>query len=262
MKLSCSSWSFHRTFEEDKVDQLEWIEKCGRELMLDGLELLDVHFPSTRKEYLRELKKRTTDLGLTIACMSVSNNFGKEKEEDRKKEAEKVKKWIDIGYYLGAPVLRIFAGWPETDKNELWPRMIHYLKESAKYAQEAGIVLGLENHNHKGFTRSVEDLLQILKEVRSEWLKVTLDTGDYIVDTGEINGYAAVEKVARLAVFVHAKLYELDEEGKDCKQDYGKIFDILTRTEYRGFISVEYEGEEEELRAVPRGVEFLRNYIG
>lgn len=229
--------------------------------MLDGIELLDIHFPSTKKEYLQGVKKLATDLGLTIACTSVSNNFGKETERERKKEVEKVKQWIDISCYLGAPILRIFAGWPEGERDQLWPKMINYLKESVEYAKEVGLVLGLENHNHHGFTKSVEDLLQILKEVGSEWLKVTLDTGDYIVDTGKINGYPAIEKVVKLAVFVHAKFYELDQRGADRKQDYGKIFDILNRAHYRGFISVEYEGEEDELLAIPRGVEFLKNYV-
>ncbi len=77
MKLSCSSWSFHRTFEQGKINQLEWIEKCAKDLMLDGIELLDEHFRSTEKAYLRDLNKFTTDLGLTIACVSVSNNFRK-----------------------------------------------------------------------------------------------------------------------------------------------------------------------------------------
>ncbi|GAH89407.1 unnamed protein product [marine sediment metagenome] len=36
--------------------------------------------------------------------------------------------------------------------------------------KEAGIVSGLENHNHHAFTTSVDDLLRILKEVGSEWL--------------------------------------------------------------------------------------------
>lgn len=261
MKLSCSSWSFHRTFEKGNINQLEWIEKCAKDLMLDGIELLDGHFPSTERAYLHNLKKFTTDLGLTIACVSVSNNFGKDTEEKRKKEVKKVKQWVDIAYYLGAPVLRIFSGWPEGEKSQLWPEMINCLKESVEYAKEAGIVSGLENHNHHAFTTSVDDLLRILKEVDSEWLKVTLDTGDYIVETGKLNGYPAVERVVSLAVFVHAKLYELDQKGEDHKQDYDKIFEIFNKAHYRGFISVEYEGEEDELLAVPRGVKFLKRYI-
>ncbi len=62
MKISCSSWSFHRTIETGKLDQLAWIEKCAQELELDGVELLDVHFPGIAKDYLQKLKKRIIDL--------------------------------------------------------------------------------------------------------------------------------------------------------------------------------------------------------
>jgi len=39
------------------------------------------------------------------------------------------------------------------------------------------------------------------------------------------------------------------------------ILEILNRAHYRGFISVGYEGKEDELLAVPRGVKFLKKYI-
>ena len=56
-------------------------------------------------------------------------------------------------------------------------------------------------------------------------------------------------------------LNEFDQKGADYKQDYDKIFEIFNRAHYRGFISVEYEGKEDELLAVPRGVKFLKKYI-
>ncbi len=39
------------------------------------------------------------------------------------------------------------------------------------------------------------------------------------------------------------------------------LFEIFNRAHYRGFISVEYEGKEDELLAVPGGVKFLKKYI-
>jgi len=112
MKLGCSSWSFHRLFEEGKIDQRRWIEKCADELLLDGIELLDFHFPSTNDTEIKRIKKLIVNKGLTISCISVSNNFGAPTERARQKEVEKVKKWIQIAQKYGASILRIFAGWP------------------------------------------------------------------------------------------------------------------------------------------------------
>ena len=71
MKISCSSWSYHRPLKGGELTQLDWVEKCASELEVDGLELGAGLFPSTDKEYLKKLKKIITEKGLTIASVSV-----------------------------------------------------------------------------------------------------------------------------------------------------------------------------------------------
>ena len=77
MKLGCSSWSYHRAFHEGRLDQAAWLRLCAEDLELDGVELLDLHFPSTDVAYLRDVKKLCADLQLTISCASVSNDFAR-----------------------------------------------------------------------------------------------------------------------------------------------------------------------------------------
>jgi len=62
------------------------VEKCAKDLVLDGVELFDEHFPSTERAYLRNLKKFTTDLGLTIACVDVRTTLGKTQKKKEKKK--------------------------------------------------------------------------------------------------------------------------------------------------------------------------------
>ena len=110
MKLGCSSYSFYKSFEAGKLNLVKWIEKCAKELKIDGVELLDIQFPSTDEKYLKKIKKLCIDLGLTIYCFSVSNHFSSLDEKDRKKNIQLVKTGVDIAQYLGAPLIRIFAG--------------------------------------------------------------------------------------------------------------------------------------------------------
>ncbi len=250
MKLSCSSWSYHRTIAAGKLDQKGWIEKCARELKLDGVELLDAHFPSTEASYLKELKKMIIDRGLTIACVSVSNHFTGAEERERRENVDKVKQWVDIANYFGAPILRIFAGVAEElSQPEIWDKVIKCLRECADYAEGKGIVLGLENHG--GF--SADEVLRMVNETGSDWLRLTLDTGNF-----PSQPYESIRKTAHLAVIVHAKLYELDEEGREKKLDYEKILPILAERNYLGFLSIEFEGEPEELSFMPQGVDYLK----
>ncbi|MCX5642250.1 MAG: sugar phosphate isomerase/epimerase [Candidatus Omnitrophica bacterium] len=251
MKISCSSYSFHRTIAAGKLDQLSWIEKCARELELDGVELLDIHFPSVEKEYLRKLKKKIIDLGLTIAAVSASNHFTTPDDAKLRQEVAKVKKWADVSAYLGAPVLRCFAGsGQELADPAIFKQTAAALKECADYCRDNhGIVLAMENH---GGT-SAEQILGLVKTVDSEWFRLTLDTGNFSEDP-----YGSIRKTAPLAVFVHAKTYDIDERGNEKQLDYDRIFRIFREVSYQGFLSLEYEGTAEEELMIPKSIVLLK----
>ncbi|HAM39329.1 MAG TPA: hypothetical protein DCP53_08070 [Elusimicrobia bacterium] len=253
MRLGISSWSYHRTIEANKIDQIGWIEKTAKELKLDGVELLDVHFPSTDEKYLRKIKKLCTDLHLDIYLLSATTNFGKATEIERKEEVEKLKKWIDIGYYLGVPVVRYFAGVPQGDATLLWKEVIKLTKISVDYASEKGITLALENHH--GFIKTSDDVFNLFNVLNSEWLKLCLDTGNFK------DLYTSIEKTMDMASIIHAKMYGADGNGISRKLDYNKIFDILKKNNYNGYLSIEYEGESEEESTIPECVKYLRNMM-
>jgi len=263
MKIGMSSWSYHPLIQSKQLDQMGWVKLC-KDIGLDGVELLDIHFPSLGKEYVTGLKKTITDLGLEIPLCSVSNDFGKPDDAARAQSEKQVENWIQVANWFGAKLLRVFSGWPgqrdqaryASERQRLWPEMISRLQRLAAKAGDSGIILALENRDHLGFTRTVDDLLQIIEEVGSDWLGICLNTGDYLVETGNINGYAALEKAMIHTHIVRAKFYELDDEGKDKRQDWGKIFKILQDAVYDGYLSIEYEGKDPKTD-VPRAAQFL-----
>ena len=259
MKLGCISWSVHRAFEEGRIDQIAWIKKCANEYELDGVELLENYFPCTDKQYLKDLKKLTIDLGLTIYGVAMSSDFSMDSREERSNQVEKVKNWLEISCYLGAPVLRIFSGIHRgTEKGKVLPNITHCMKKVAEYAEEAGIVLGLENHGE-----TADDILTILGEVNSVWLKHLLDTGNYGWITGDYEHmYPSIEKTIPKAVLIHLRLIELDREGNEQKFDNDRVFKIIRKSNYRGFVSIEYEGEEDGLGVLPRGILRVKRYMG
>ncbi|MBI1885137.1 MAG: sugar phosphate isomerase/epimerase [Chloroflexi bacterium] len=262
MKLGCSSWSYHQPIKTGRLTQLDWLRLCRNELALDGVELLDLHFPTTDTAYLRDLKRLCAGLHLTISCASVSNDFGLAAPEAREQELIKVKRSVDIAFWLGAPVLRVFAGWPRPDgrasargdKQALWPEMVAHLREAAEYGFERGVVLGLENHDGGGFVGTTDEVERCLGDVGSPWLRLNLDTGDF----GDVE---SVRRTAHHAVHVHAKLYDLDEAGVERRLDWPAVLDILREAGYSGFLSIEYEGEEPAESTVPRGVRYLRRLL-
>lgn len=278
MKLGCSSWSYHQSIHEGRLDLQDWLRLCAEQLALDGVELLDLHFPSTDVEYLREVKHLCTELQLTISCVSVSNDFGSPDAAAREAELEKVRQWVEIAAYLGAPTLRVFAGWlPANEqpssppsgafgrlgrvlrrehdyKREHWPEMIAKLRASADYAAQRGIVLGLENHNGRGLVGTADEVERCLRDVGSRWLRLNLDTGDF----GDVE---SIRRTLPYAVHVHAKLYDLDSDGVEQRLDWNAVMRTLRQANYRGYLSIEYEGEEDPATAIPRGVRYLRSLL-
>lgn len=262
MKLGLCSWSYHKSLESGKLDFIKLLQVCARELKLGGIDIIADHLPKTDKQSLLTYKKMATDLHLTLACLSPGNNFGKPAPEERKKEVEAVKKWLEAGYILGAPVLRIFSGWPwpYADKEKLWPAMVDCIRECAKEAKEAGIVLAIEPHNDGGFLPTAVDTLRLIKELNSEWVKINLDTGNY----QDADNYKAIEDTIAYAPHIHAKVHHISDMAEELVFDYERIFSIIRKADYKGFISLEFEGQDffgqDELRHIPLAVKMLKHF--
>jgi sugar phosphate isomerase/epimerase len=262
MKLGLCTWSYHKSLESGKLKFIKLLEVCAKELKIGGIDIIADHLPKTDKRSLIGYKKLACDLQLTIACLSPGNNFGKPKGEERKKEVETIKKWLEVGFILGAPVLRIFSGWPwpYEDKEKLWPYMVECIRTCEKEAKKTGIVLAIEPHNDGGFLPTAVDTLRLIKEINSEWVKVNLDTGNY----QDADNYKAIEDTIIYAPHIHAKVHRLSEDGKELVFDYERIFSIIKKVGYRGFLSLEFEGQDffqqDEFTYIPEAIQMLKDY--
>lgn len=272
MKLGCMSLSYKDQFRDGKIDLEGFIDKAY-DLRLDGIDIHTRAFASTDPAYLRNIRMRCLKRGLAMSYIGVSNNFGKPQEELPDIIAD-VKHWVDIAEFMGIPLVRIFAAWiPEGEPEEqVWDRMIPCMKEVAEYGQEKGVVLGLHNHNHGCVTRTGKEVRKILEMVDNPYLSHILDTGQYVGSPGAsgqrgkedpaLNFYGSIEETAPLAVHVRAKVYRITT-GEEAWLKYPRIFDILNGVNYNGWVSIVYEGQdaEEEETAVPKAVNYLRQFV-
>ena len=273
MKLGCSSWSYHSAFRAGRIDQREWLRLCAEEMELDGVELVDLHFPTTDPVYLRDIKKLCIDLQLTIGGIAVSNDFGT--ADRRAIEATKVKQWCDIAAYLGAPVVRVFAGWaptasleerpgrivgafrrvfgrPKIDQRRLWSDISATLRECADHAAERGVVLALQNGRGQGIIGAATQLTQCVRDVGSPWLRICLDPADFGAD-------ASIDAALPGIVQVHARLRDVRNDGSDMRIHWPGLLQSLKLGGYRGFVMLDYTGLEDPETAVPKSLDAMRN---
>ncbi len=276
MKLGCSSWSYHAAFRGGRIDQREWLRLCAEEMELDGVELVDLHFPTTDPLYLRDIKKLCTDLQLTIGGVAVSNDFGA--AERRSLEAERVKQWCDVAAYLGAPVVRVFAGWvpaarieerqgrivgafrrvfgaPKVDPRRLWSDVTATLRQCADYAAERGVVLALQNNRSEGIVGATAQLTQCVRDVGSPWLRICLDPADF-------GASAAIDAALPGIVQVHARMHDVRPDGSDANVHWPGLLQSLKLGRYRGFVMIDYQGVVEDPEtAVPRSARYMRGLL-
>src|SRR5690606_26124008 len=104
---------------------------------------------------------------------------------------------------------------------------------------------------------TAEGVLRVVNAVDSPWLQVTLDTGNFLDDM-----YEQMDRIAPHAVLVQAKTYFGGGTWYTLDIDYAKVAEILRKHAYRGYVSLEFEGQEAYETAVPKSLALLRKHFG
>ena len=261
--LSLAAYSFRQFFKDgnkavppaDKaLDLFKFIDFCA-DHGCAGAELTSYYFPKElTPEYLVQVRRHAFLRGVAISGTAVGNNFALPAGEALSKQIADVKRWIDHAAILGAPHIRVFAGAAKgmTDA-EARKMCIASLEEVSDYAGKLGIFLGLENHG--GIVAEADGLLEILRAVKSPWLGVNLDTGNFHTD----DPYGDLAKCAPYAVNVQVKV-EIKKRGQTVAEpsDYGRLVKILKDANYQGYVALEYEAAENPFAAVPPALKKLK----
>ena len=272
-RLAVSTYSFWR-FQGDKSP----IETCidqAAEMGFDGVEILHMQMQREDNSYLQQLKRQSLLNALDLCGFSTHQTFVNPDKQVRQQNIDHTRHCIELAYRLGIPTIRVNTGrWGTTKSFDqlmanrgLEPRLEGYtdqdgfgwvidsLEKCLPQAEQCGVVLGLENH--WGLGRTAEGLLHIVNAIQSPWLKVTLDTGNFLEDT-----YHQLEQLAPHAVLVQAKTYYGGGIWYALDLDYARIARLLRQSGYHGYVSLEFEGHEEARTAIPKSLAHLRQAFG
>jgi sugar phosphate isomerase/epimerase len=221
---------------------------------LDGTELTSYYFPpEPTTDFLCQLKRRCFELGLDVSGTAVGNDFCHPPGAERDKEIAHVKRWVDHAALLGAPVIRIFSGHPHgTSEEEARRLCVAATEECCEYAGQRGVILALENHG--GLTATADGLLGLVRDVKSPWFGVNLDTGNFHGS----DVYAELAQLAPYAINVQVKVSVSGPDGKRQPADFRRLAQIVTDADYRGYIVLEFEEDEDPRKSCPRYVDEMR----
>lgn len=267
-RLGLAAYSF-REFMKDsnherklKVDAAKLIDlpafiDYAADQGCEGVELTSYYFPpAVSREYLANLKRHAFLRGVAISGSAVGNTFALPDGAKLDAEIAGVKSWIDHCAAMGAPHLRVFAGDPKgLSKEEAVKQCVRALRICGDYAAERGVMLGVENHG--GIVAQAPVLEEIINETNHHWVRVNLDTGNFYSATP----YADLARLAPYAVNVQFKVEINQVPGGKQPADFAKVIGILRKANYQGFVTLEYEAEEDPWQAVPRHLKTLRSAL-
>lgn len=264
---SYSFWGFRRDTLRDLHVCLNHAARMG----FDGLEILQRQLVDTEPATLQKLKRHAFVNGLDLMGYSTHQGFLSPDEASRRKNIEHTIECIEQAYALGIPTMRVNSGTWGTSKdfNDLMAKrgieaplegyteedaygwVIAAYEEIVPVAEKCGVVLGLENHWGLGVTP--EGVKRVVEAVDSPWLRVTLDTGNFLEDP-----YDRLEMLAPDTVLLQAKTYFGGGVWYTLDLDYPRIAKILRNAGFSGYVSLEFEGKEDPLFAIPKSLELLR----
>lgn len=265
LRLSLAAYSFRDFFRDQpggktakvpagrEMDMQRFIDFCARH-GCDGAELTSYYFRApVTPAYLLELRRHAFLRGVSVSGTAVGNTFTLPKGERRDREIALVKEWIQFAQVLGAPHIRVFAGNLEGQAaRDAKRQCIDALEECAEAAGRAGVFLGVENHG--GIVSEVDEILDIVRSVRSPWVGINLDSGNFHSQ----DPYSDLKKCVPYAVNVQVKVEIRRKDSQAEPSDLGLLMRILKDSGYQGWVALEYEAAEEPYIAVPRYLEQLR----
>jgi sugar phosphate isomerase/epimerase len=276
LSIGVSTYSFWQ-FRGNRLDITDCIDKAAA-MGFDGVEVLHVQMRDETNAALQAIKRRAHSQGLALMGFSTHQTFVSPDREVRSTNIQKTLYQIDLAYRMGIPTMRINTGrWGTTKsfdalmankgiepaleghtEEEAFGWVIGSIEKLLPRAEECGVVLGLENH--WGLGRTAAGVLRIVEAIKSPWLQMTLDTGNFLEDS-----YSQMEAMASSKIpvaLVQAKTYYGGGRWYALDLDYSRIATILADHGYKGWISLEFEGNEDAQTAVPKSLALLRKAFG
>ena len=269
-RFAVSTYSFWQ-FKNQDLRPIETCIDLAAEWGFDGIELLEMQMTSKDNAALQRIKQRAFINGMDLCGFSTHQGWVSPDPEVRKKNTAKTINSIELAYKLGIPTMRVNTGrWGTSGSFDILmanrgiePPLEGYTDEQAfvwviqgltdclATAEKCGVTLGLENH--WGLGRTAEGVMRIVRAIDSPWLKTTLDTGNFLEDP-----YDRLEVIADDAVLVQAKTYYGGGLWYALDLDYPRIAKLLRKHDYRGYISLEFEGKEDPRTAIPKSLQMLK----
>ena len=240
----CCAYSYRKYLQPGKMTMEDFILKAV-ELEIEGVDVTTYWLKSTEPDYLHSLRHLAFKHGIPFSGSAIRTEMCQPDPARRAAELANIKKWVDATELLGASHVRVFGGKvpPGATDAQGVEWTAETMKPACDYAAQKGITLGIESHH--GITSKASNIIAILQRVNSPYAGCNLDITHFPEDL-----YSQVESLVPYATHAHIRDHTDDKPYQPL--DLDRIWQMFAKGGYQGFMSVEYEGEEEPATGVPK----------
>ena len=291
MKFSVTSYSYSQYIRDGRMTQLDAV-RVASEMGFDGIEFTDLRpndNPTWEEQiaYAKEIRAEAEKYGIEVVSYAIGAKLYHPDPAVCAAEVERLKGQVDVAAALGVKVMRhdvcstvVYDG-VTVSFDKMLPVIAEGARQVAEYAATRGVRTCSENH---GFVAQDSDRVERLyNAVNHPNYGVLVDIGNF--SCADEDNALAVSRLAPYAVHVHAKDFYKFPYGapgknpskflvtracnllKGCVIGEGDVpvaqcVAILKRAGYDGYITVEYEGVEDCMAGVARGLANLKTMVG
>jgi sugar phosphate isomerase/epimerase len=250
LKMSLNAYSFNDPLMKGSITPTDLLKFCA-EQGFDAIDMTGYYFKRypvvPTDETIFNFKRNALANGIAISGTGVRNDFTHDDPKTRDAHVNTVKDWIEVAAKLGAPVLRIFTGLQYPDKSQrskYTAMVVEHIQQCVGKARSYGVVLAIQNHYD--FIRTSDEAIEILNAVNSPWLGLVLDIGSY----RGADPFDDIKKSIPYAVNwqIKEKMYL---NGQEQTTDLNKLFSLIKKSSYRGYLPIETLGAGDPFQKVP-----------
>jgi sugar phosphate isomerase/epimerase len=225
------------------MDLKDFAAMVVKRFNVHNIEPLSDHFSSMEASYLREFRANVEKAGAQVVNIAADPRFSfyHSVEAQRQKAVANGKKWIDIAVAIGSPSVRLHIAGAYKVKPDA-DRAADSLKQLADYGAQKNVLVNLENDDN--VTEDPFFIAQVIEKVNHPYLHALPDfCNSMLTHDQEFNNRAMDAMFKHAYNIAHMKDSEVDDKGKLFTVDVAKCFEIAKANGYRGYFSMEWEGQ-------------------
>ena len=267
LDIGLQMYSFAPLIMQGKFDLLGFPDLVKNTYGINGAEYWSIPFMGREndRDFLNDIKRRSDDNGvdnliilvddIDIKTMQSGPSLASSNKNDRDTAIDYHKKWIDVANEIGCHSIRINLRSEEENDQKILENSSESISRLIEFSKQDNISIVIENHG--GITGDADWLVSLMENVDSKHLGTLPDFGTYnfCIKRGNLNfqslsencenqydKYLGVKKLMPYAKGVSAKSHEFDKDGEELSTNYSRMIKIISESNYKGYITIEYEG--------------------